>query len=492
MGEFIGRLNDIVWSPALVIFILALGLFFSIATRFIHFRYIKDMFKLTFTGGKSEAGISSFQALSMSIGSRIGIGNIAGVATAITLGGPGAVFWMWILAFFSASIAFMETTLAQIYKVKQDGEYRGGVPYYIGKGLKKEWFAVIFAAVTMVSMTILVPGIQVNTIALSLDDAFGIAPAITGTLLVILLAVVIFGGVKRIAKTAETIVPVMAIGYIGVCVVLLAVNFTAIPDVLSLIVSSAINPSATFGGIIGSAIAWGVQRGAFSNAAGFGSETFETGAAEVSHPVKQGLVQALSVYITTLVICSATAFMVLITGMYNVQLDDGTMVENNIGAVEAGSNNVQLSVETILPGLGGPFVAVAIFFFAFTSLITYSYKAETSLAYLNRNRKKKLQWPLTVLKCGLLVTVFYNSTNSAALAWSFGDLGFGVMAWLNMIALLFLTKPVLKAVKDYDAQKKQGKDPVFDSVKAGIKNADFWEPAQEERVQPAKKERKVI
>lgn len=180
----------------------------------------------------------------------------------------------------------------------------------------------------------------------------------------------------------------MAIGYIGVCVVILAVNFTSIPDVLSLIVSSAINPSATFGGIIGSAIAWGVQRGAFSNAAGFGSETFETGAAEVSHPVKQGLVQALSVYITTLVICSATAFMVLITGMYNVQLDDGTMVENNIGAVEAGSNNVQLSVETILPGLGGPFVAVAIFFFAFTSLITYSYKAETSLAYLNSNRKK--------------------------------------------------------------------------------------------------------
>lgn len=499
MDSFISLLNEIIWSPALVYFILGVGLFYSIVTRFFHIRYFKEMIKLTFTGNGSNAGVSSFQALSMSIGSRVGIGNIAGVATAITLGGPGAVFWMWVMAFFSASTAFIETTLAQIYKDKQDGEYRGGTPYYIGKGLNLEWFAVIFAIVTMISMTILVPGIQVNTIALSLEGALGINPIITGSFLVLLLAAVIFGGVKRIAKTAEIIVPVMAISYIVICIIILLANFTEIPNVISLIFSSAINPDATFGGIIGSAIAWGVQRGAFSNAAGFGSETFESGAAEVSHPVKQGLVQALSVYITTLVICSATAFMVIITGMYNVELANGTTVVNNIGEMEAGSSNVQLAVESVLPGLGGPFVAIAIFFFAFTSLITYSYKAETSLAYMNRNRKVKVTWPLTVLKFGLLVTVFYNSTNSASLAWGFGDLGFGVMTWLNMIAILFLTKPALKALKDYEMQRKQGKDPVFRPSKVGIKGAEFWEKEYGSREeiaskveQVSKKDRKVI
>lgn len=392
------------------------------------------------------------------------------------------------LYFFSASTAFIETTLSQIYKVKQDGQYRGGTPYFISKGLNKNWFAAIFAVVTMISMTVLVPGIQANTIALSLDDAFGINPLFTATFTVILMAAVIFGGVKRIAKTAEIIVPVMAISYILLCVLILVVNFTEIPHVISLILSSALNRESTFGGIIGSAIAWGVQRGAFSNAAGFGSETFETGAAEVSHPVKQGLVQALSVYITTLIICSATAFMVITTGMYNVQLSDGTMVANNIGTVEAGASNVQLAVESFVSGLGAPFVAIAIFFFAFTSLITYSYKAETSLAFMNRNRENKITWPLTVLKFGLLIAVFYNSINSASLAWGLGDLGFGIMASLNMIALAFLTKPAMLALKDYETQKKAGKDPVFDAKAAGIANADFWEEPPEENEKEGKKD----
>ncbi|WP_227937643.1 alanine/glycine:cation symporter family protein [Alkalihalobacillus deserti] len=492
MESNVNWLNGIVWSSALVYLILGVGLFYSIVTRFFQIRHIKDMVKLTFKGTSSSAGISSFQALSMSVGSRAGIGNIAGVATAITFGGPGALFWMWVMAFLSASTSFIETTLAQVYKSKQDGQYRGGAPYYIGKGLKLEWYAIVFAIVTMISMTILVPGIQVNTIALSLESAFGISPILTGSLLVILLGPVIFGGVKRIAKTTQIIVPFMAIGYILVCFIILIANISQLPSVITLILSSAFSKDATFGGLIGSAIAWGVQRGIFSNAAGFGSETFETGAAEVSHPAKQGLVQAFSVYLDTLIICSATGFTILLTGMYNVVSPSGTAIRHHLGEVEPGSINAQLAVESVLPGFGAPFVAIAIFFFAFTSIIAYSYKAETSLAYINRNRKVKLTWPLNVLKMALLIGILYNSTNSAGFAWSLGDLGLGIMTWLNIAAILFLTKPALKVLKDYEMQKKEGKDPVFNPTKLGIKGADFWEKEYKENIDDMTKERESI
>ncbi|MGO4890530.1 alanine/glycine:cation symporter family protein [Anaerobacillus sp. MEB173] len=492
MESIVNWLNGIVWSSALIYLILGVGLFYSIATRFFQFRHFKDMVKLTFNGSSSAAGVSSFQALSMSVGSRAGIGNIAGVATAITFGGPGALFWMWVMAIFSASTAFIETTLAQVYKSKQDGQYRGGAPYYIGKGLKLEWYGIIFAIVTMISMTILVPGIQVNTIALSVESAFGIDRIFTGAFLVLLLGAVIFGGIKRIANTAQIIVPFMSIGYVLVCIIVLIANFSQLPNVITLIFSSAFSTDATFGGIVGSAIAWGVQRGAFSNAAGFGSETFETGAAEVSHPAKQGLVQAFSVYIDTLILCTATGFMILLTNMYNVVSPSGSSIMNNIGEVEPGSNNAQLAVESVLPGFGAPFVALAIFFFAFTSLITYSYKAETSLAYINRNRKVKLTWPLNILKIALLIVVFYNSTNSAAFAWSLGDLGFGIMTWLNLVAILFLTKPALKVLRDYEMQKKAGKDPVFNPTKLGIKGADFWENEYTEDSEQMQRERKSV
>ncbi|MCF6409535.1 alanine/glycine:cation symporter family protein [Pseudalkalibacillus salsuginis] len=480
MESIINWLNGIVWSSALVYLILGVGLFYSIATRFFQFRHFKDMIRLTFKGDSSAAGVSSFQALSMSVGSRAGIGNIAGVATAITFGGPGAIFWMWVMAFLSASTSFIETTLAQVYKSKQDGEYRGGAPYYIGKGLNVEWYGILFAFITMISMTILVPGIQVNTIALSMESAFGFNPMVTGAVLVVLLGAIIFGGVKRIATTAQIIVPFMAIGYFIVCALVLLTNISQLPNILALIFSSAFSMDATFGGLIGSALAWGVQRGAFSNAAGFGSETFESGAAEVSHPAKQGLVQALSVYIDTLIICSATGFMILLTGMYNVVSPNGGTIINNIGDAEPGSINAQLAIESVWPGFGAPFVAIAILFFAFTSIITYSYKAETSLAYINRNRKVKLTWPLNLLKIGLLVFVFYSSTNSATIAWEMGDLGFGIMTWLNIAAILLLTKPALKVLKDYEMQKKEGKDPVFNPTKLGIKGADFWEKEYEE------------
>ncbi|MGK7379244.1 alanine/glycine:cation symporter family protein [Planococcus sp. 1R117A] len=473
MENFVDWMNGIVWSSALVYLFLIVGLFYTIATRFLQVRLLKDMVKLVFKGDKSKAGVSSFQAFSMSLGSRVGTGNIAGVATAIAFGGPGAVFWMWVMAILGGATSFIEITLTQVYKRKVNGEYRGGTPYYIEKGLKAKWFAVVFAAITLIVMGVLWPGLQANTIAIAMENAFGIEPYITGIMVVTVLGVIIFGGVKRIAKAAEIIVPIMAFIYILMAVIILFFNITELPGVISLIISSAFGANAAFGGIVGSAISWGVQRGAFSNAAGIGSETFDAGAAEVSHPAKQGLVQSFSVYIDTILICSATAFMILLTGMYNVQPEGGAPIVNNLGDAEP-SAYTQLAVESVIPGFGAAFLAIALFFFCFTTAMSYYYKAETCLVFIRQNPKADLTWPRHVLKVVLLAMTFYGSVASAKFAWALGDLGMGSMAWLNFVAILLLTKPALKVLRDYEKQKKEGKDPVFDPLKLGFKDADFW------------------
>ncbi|KKX54986.1 alanine/glycine:cation symporter family protein [Brevibacillus borstelensis] len=473
MEAFVNWLNGIIWSQGLIYLCLGAGLFYSLATRFMQVRHIKDMVKLMFDGKSSEAGVSSFQALSMALSGRVGTGNIAGVATAIAYGGPGAVFWMWLIAFLGAGSGFVEATLGQVYKTKQDGQFRGGPAYYIEKGLKLKWYAVLFAIVTVFATGMLLPGVQANSIAAGMENAFGIHPAITGIFLVAVLAFIIFGGVKRIANVAQIVVPFMALGYILVALIIVILNISQLPSVLSLIFSSAFGADAAFGGIIGSAIAWGVKRGIYSNEAGQGTAPHAAAAAEVSHPAKQGLVQAFSVYVDTLFVCTATAFMILFTGMYNVTPEGAPAIVNNLGDVEPGPVYTQQAVESVLPGFGAPFVAIALLFFAFTTIMAYYYMAETNLAYLNRTVKRI--WSDYALKIVILGVVFYGSVKSASLAWTLGDIGVGSMAWLNVIAILLLTKPALKVLKDYEDQKKQGKDPVFDPVKLGIKDADFWE-----------------
>jgi alanine or glycine:cation symporter, AGCS family len=291
--------------------------------------------------------------------------------------------------------------------------------------------------------------------------------------LVVTLAMIIFCGVKRIAKFAEIIVPFMAIGYILVCLVILGVNFSEIPQLFSLIISSAVGTDATFGGIIGSAIAWGVRRGIYSNAAGVGSEIYGAAAVEVSHPAKQGIVQSFAVYVDTLLICSATGFMILATGMYNVTPDGMEPLVNNLGNVDPGTFYTQQAVESVLTGFGAPFVAIAILFFAFTTLVAYYYSAETCLAFAMG--KVKRMWTEHVLKFVMLAIIFFGSIKAAALAWGLGDLGIGSMAWLNIFSILFLSKQAFKVLKDYESQKKEGKDPVFDPAKLGITGADYWE-----------------
>lgn len=472
MEEIVNWLNSILWSTPVIYIILGVGLVFSVLTRFLQVRHVKEMVRLMFDGKSSAAGISSFQALAVSLSGRVGTGNIAGTATAIAFGGPGAVFWMWAIAFIGASSAFIESTLAQIYKVKQDGEYRGGPAYYIEKGIGWKWFAVLFALSALAAMSLLMPGIQSFSIATGMENAFNVNPAVTGAFLVVIIGLIIFGGVKRIANVAQFVVPFMALAYILVAVFVIALNITELPAVIGLIFRSAFGADAAFGGIVGLAISWGVKRGIFSNEAGQGTGPHAAAAAEVSHPAKQGLVQAFSVYIDTLFVCSATAFMIIFTGMYNVVGPDETFMFQGLSGIAPGPGYTQAAIESVLPGFGAAFVGIALFFFAFTTIMAYYYIAETNIAYLMSGKSNKI--PMFILKVVLLMSTYYGAVRTADLAWALGDVGLGLMVWLNLIAIVMLAKPAIRTLKDYEEQRSRGIDPVFDPEKLGIKNADYW------------------
>jgi alanine or glycine:cation symporter, AGCS family len=459
MEQTVNFINGIIWSNALIILCLGAGIYFSITTRFLQVRYFKEMVRLLFVGKSSDKGVSSFQAFAIAMSGRIGTGNIAGVATAIAMGGPGAVFWMWAIAFLGAASAFIEATLGLIYREVKDGQYRGGPAFYIEKGLGIKWYAVLFAFVTILSMSLLLPGVQSNSIALSVQNAFSIPVEITGGIICLLLGLIIFGGVKRIGKVAEIVVPFMALGYILMAQTIIFLNFSEVPNVFRLIVGSAFNLEATYSGVFGMAIAWGIKRGIYSNEAGQGTAPHAAAAAEVSHPAKQGLVQAFSVYIDTLFVCTATAFMILFTGQYNVVNPEGGFIVENIPGVSIGAEFTQNAIAYHFPSIGAGFVAVALIFFAFTTIMAYYYIAETNLSYLQKDGKQK--WPTYVLRILILVATFYGSVRTAELAWTFGDIGVGLMAWLNVIAILLLRKPALAVLKDFKKQKEAGLDPVW-------------------------------
>ena len=478
----------VVWSPLLVGLCLLAGLYFSVRTRFVQLRGLPDMLRLMFQSPSSASGVSSFQALSISLSSRVGVGNIAGVAMAIAYGGPGAIFWMWAVAFFGASSAFIESTLAQIYKQRDaEGMYRGGPAYYIEKGLGQRWYGCLFAVCAIIGGGLFLPGTQSNAIAAALEHAWQVPAWSTALGVVVVLALVIFGGVRRIARVTEVVVPFMALGYLLVAGIVVVLNLQAVPEMFMLILRSAFGSDAAFGGMIGAAIMWGVRRGVLSNEAGMGSGAHPAAAAEVSHPVKQGLVQSFSIYIDTLVVCSATAFLILSTGAYNVQ-DPATagatgdavrMIVANVPALEAGPSYVQHAVESVLPGFGSSFIALAILPFAFTTILALYYMAETNLVFLRRNQKSPV-WVL-VFRLAFLGGVTYSALNTAAVAWSLGDIGVGMMSWSNIIALLLMYKPALLALRDYEAQRRAGIDPCFDPDRVGVRNASLWKDIAAER-----------
>lgn len=476
LEEIVGKMNDWVWSPALIYLCLGVGLYFSIRSRFLQVRHFGRMLRLLMDGKSSNEGVSSFQALAMSLAGRVGTGNIAGVATAITFGGPGALFWMWAVAFLGASTAFVESALAQIWKEKDtEGHFVGGPAYYFEKGLGQKWYGVLFAICAIIGCGLLLPGVQANSIAEAMNNSLGVSKAASAAVIAALLAFIIFGGVKRIASAAELIVPFMALAYIIVAVVIVIMHIGQLPDVLALVFRSAFGMDSAFGAILGFAIQWGVKRGVYSNEAGQGTGPHPAGAASVSHPAKQGLVQAFSVYVDTLFVCSATGFMLLITGMYNVQdpNNENSFLHHGVQGVAAGPGYVQAAMENIMPGFGSAFVAIALFFFAFTTIMAYYYIAETNIRYLSRTMK--MSWAIPVLKVVLVLMTIYGCLKTADLAWALGDLGVGLMAWLNIIGILFLQKPAFAVLRDYEAQVKQGLDPVYDARANGVHNAPIWD-----------------
>lgn len=482
MESIISTIYNYVWSNALIVLCAFSGIYFSIRLGFLQFRYIKTMMKLLFSSKKSDKGISPFQAFSLAISGRVGTGNIIGVATAIAMGGPGAVFWMWIIAILGAASAFTEAALGQLYKQEIDGEYRGGPAYYIEKGLGIKWYAVLFALVTILSCGFLLPGVQSNSISAAITNAFGISTFdfagfsfnYVGLIVICLLALIIFGGVRRLGKASEIIVPFMAGIYILMALVIIALNYNQIPEVFTLIFRSAFDLDATFGGILGATIAWGIKRGIYSNEAGQGTAPHAAAASEVKHPAEQGLVQAFSVYIDTLFVCTATALIILFTKKYNVINEEtGEFVVEHIPGVDY-TGFTQAAVSAHFPSIGNEFVAVALFFFAFTTIMAYYYYAETNITYIFRNKNTKVY--VWLLRIGFLITTYFGTVREAKLAWEIGDIGVGLMAWVNIIAILLLSNVAIKLWKDYVNKRKKGiENPEFNPRDVGLKNTDFWE-----------------
>ena len=489
MEGFISALNGIIWSPALIYLCLGAGLFYSILTRFAQVRHFKEMCKLLLNNSESDKGISSFQALAVSLSGRVGVGNIAGVAAAIGFGGPGAIFWMWVVAFLGASTAYAESTLGQIYKVEENGQYRGGPAYYFERCLGWRWLGIVFALSAIIGCGIFLPGVQANAVGNAVTQIFGDGNMVVtsfgevGTyklialaVILIVLAFIIFGGIKRIAHFTQIVVPFMALGYIVMALIVVFLNLDKVPGVFNLILSDAFSAQAGFGAAIG----WGVKRGIYSNEAGQGTGPHAAAAAEVEHPAQQGLVQAFSVYVDTLFVCTATALMILITKQYNVagELPAGQFIVQNVdAATEIGSAAfTQMALLSVFGNFGQVFVGLALFFFAFTTILAYYYITETNVAYLNRVFNNKL--PVVLFKLLLMFMVAYGTVNSAGYIWNIGDIGVGLMAWVNVVGILaifFMYKPTMRCLRDYEEQKKNGGPISFDPVRLGIKNATFWE-----------------
>ena len=461
--QWITSINDVLWTYILIIMLLGCAVWFTIKTRFVQFRMFKEMVRLlgdsTSKAEGKEHHISSFQAFAVSLASRVGTGNLAGVATAITVGGPGAVFWMWIIALLGSSSAFIESTLAQLYKVKGKTSYIGGPAYYMKKGLKQPWMGVLFAILIIFTFAFAFNTVQSNTICAAFEQAFQFDHVTMGIILTVLTLMIIFGGIQRIAKVSSIIVPVMALGYILLAFVIVGMNITHLPDVIKLIVNSAFGWEQALGGGIGVALMQGIKRGLFSNEAGMGSAPNVAATADVSHPVKQGLIQTLGVFSDTLVICTCTAFIILFSGV-------------PLGGEANGVQLTQMALNNEIGSGGSIYVAVAILFFAFSSIIGNYYYGEANLRYITHNK-----WVMTVFRLMTGAMVMFGAMASLDLAWSLADVCMGLMTICNLIAIVLLGKYAFRLLEDYRQQKRQGiKDPVFtkDKMKDIEQDIECW------------------
>lgn len=452
MTDIIDIINDFLWSYVLVAVLLGAGLYFTLRLRGVQFTMIGEMFRLLIrSGGKYDASssagaptkrISSFQAFAVSLASRVGTGNVAGVAIAIALGGPGAVFWMWVVAFLGSANAFVESTLAQLFKIKGEHSFRGGPAYYIQKGLGKRWYARTFAILITITFALAFNSVQSNTIAIALHNSFGINNMMTGAVLTVLTLAVIWGGIQRIAKLNEIVVPAMAVFYLLLALYVVAERISHFPHVMGLILENAFGINQIAGGGIGMAMIMGVKRGLFSNEAGEGSTPNAAATADVSHPVKQGLIQTLGVYTDTLLVCTATAFIILCSGVFDSGL-------TGIELTQAALSNEVGTAATV-------FVAIAIVLFGFTSIVANYYYGETNTDFIGRFRGSH-----TILRLLSAAMVAVGSVASLSLVWALADITMALMTLCNIVAIVLLGRYAIKCLDDYRSQRRKGIDPVY-------------------------------
>ncbi|MBQ3581974.1 MAG: alanine:cation symporter family protein [Alistipes sp.] len=439
--------NDLLWTYIMIAALIACALYFTVRSGFVQFRMIGEMIRQLANSNERhhEQGkhISPFQAFAVSLASRVGTGNLAGVATAIAVGGPGAVFWMWVIALIGSANAFIESTLAQLYKRRTEDSFIGGPAYYILHGLKCRWMAVLFSVLTILTFGFAFNTVQSNTLCEAVENAFGISHVYIGIAITVMTLIIIFGGIQRIAKVSSVIVPIMALGYILLALTIVVLNISQLPAVLELIFKNAFGVEQVVGGGVGAALMQGIKRGLFSNEAGMGSAPNVAATASTSHPVKQGLIQSLGVFTDTLIICSCTAFIILMSGFELGGEMDGIRLTQEALTVQIGS-------------AGRIFVAIAIFFFAFSSIIGNYYYGEANIKFVSSSKKV-----LNIYRTLVCVMVMGGAIMSLQTVWSLADLTMGLMTLCNIAAIALLGGQVFTLLKDYRKQKSEGKDPVF-------------------------------
>lgn len=467
LNQALSSINEFLWGwhwHSILIVLAVCGVYFTIRTRFVQFRMVPEMFRLLCESAplnKKKNQVSSFQAFAVSLATRVGTGNLAGVAGAIAVGGPGAVFWMWMIALLGSATAFVESTLQKLYKRRNGESFIGGPAYYILHGTHWRWMASLFAVLMILTFGLSYNSIQSNTIAEAMHSAFGFDTTIVGIVLTVMALVIVFGGIHRIAIVSSVMVPLMAIGYFVLALVVIVMNYRLIPGVFRLIVDNAFGIGPMAGGMVGVAMREGVRRGLFSNEAGEGSAPNVAATATVSHPVKQGLIQALGVFTDTLIVCSCTAFIILLSGLY----DNGTL---------EGITLTQSALETQVGSSGKIYVAIAIFFFAFSSIIGNYYYGESNIVFLT---KKK--WVLTIyrlLSGGFMVIL--GALASLKIVWNMGEVFMALITLCNLLAILILGKYAFALLKDYKSQRRQGiKSPEFkrSTLSEIEKDIDAWD-----------------
>lgn len=478
-SALVNELDSLIWSMALVMLCLGAGIYLSLRLGFPQLRFMKDMVLLLFGDKKTDTGISSFQSFATTVGARVGMGNIAGVATAIFVGGPGAIFWMWMITLIGAASAFVESVLGQAYKItNSSGVYMGGPAYYLEHGMKCKWYAKLFAVLAVMGPGLLLPGVQINSLVLVFEEAFAVDRLIVGAVCCICLAIIIFGSIKRIARVAELLTPVMCLIYMGFAFAIICMNADKIPGMLTVIVTSAMGLDPLFAGIVGSAISWGVKRGIYSNEAGMGCGAIVSAAAETSHPVKQGLIQSFSIYVDTLLVGTATALILLLSGTFDVSDGQGGLLVNNINGLESGIKWAQYALINNFGVWAGKLLAIIIVLFVFTSLIGYCYQAEVNTRYLFKRNKTAL----TLVRLVFVLASFFGCMVNADAIWAMGDIGYGLLGWANIIAIIIMAPKALEILKDYEKQKAQGEEPVFHPAEFGIDDyTGAWAKYQDQK-----------